>query len=245
MEFFQPILVDVGVDLGRGDVGVAQHGLYGAQVGAMAQEVGGEGVTQHVRRDGFADSGCPRRVFDDLPETESGHGAAPVADKETIAAPALEDQRAGGREVMFDDFPGRNAERDESFLVALADHPDKAGGEVAGGKGDGDQLRNPDAGGVKEVEHGVVSLALGGDGGGRGQQSGDLIHGQGLGQAAAGARQVDGGKGVVMDEIVCQEEAKKTFEGGDPSGVAAVGKVPPAALLQENVQGVVLDGFQG
>jgi len=244
MEFFQPVLVDVGVYLGRGDVGVAQHGLHGAQVGAMGQEVGGKGVTQHVRRDGLADSGCPRRFFDDLPEPEPGHGAAPVADKKDIAAPPLEDQRAGGREVMFDDFPGRDAKRDESFLITLADHPDEAGGKVAGGKGDRYQLRNPDAGGVKEMEHGVVSLALGGDGGGRGQQSGDLAHGQGLGEAAAGARQVNGGKGVVMDEIVCQEKAKKTFESGDPSGVATVGKVLLAALFQKNVQGGALHCFQ-
>jgi len=244
MEFFQPVLVDMGVDLGRGDVGMAQHDLHGAQVGAVGQEVGGKGVAQHVRRDGLADSGCLRRFLDDLPEPEPGHGAAPVADKKDVAASALEDQWAGGLEVVLNDFPGRDAKGDEPFLVALADHPDKAGGEVAGGKGDGNQLRNPDAGGVQEMEHGVVSLALGGDDGGRGQQSGDLTHGQGLGEAAAGPWQVDGGKGVVVKYVVCQQETKKTFEGGDPSGVAAVGKVLLAALFQKNVQGGALYSFQ-
>ena len=33
--------VDVGVDLGRGDVGVAEHGLERAQVGAPLEEVAG------------------------------------------------------------------------------------------------------------------------------------------------------------------------------------------------------------
>ena len=35
---------DVGVDLGGGDVGVAEHELDGAQVGAAFDQVGGEGV---------------------------------------------------------------------------------------------------------------------------------------------------------------------------------------------------------
>ena len=35
---------DVGVDLGGGDVGMAEHGLDGAEVGAVHEEVGGEGV---------------------------------------------------------------------------------------------------------------------------------------------------------------------------------------------------------
>lgn len=35
---------DVGVDLGGGDVGVAEHFLDGPEVGAVVQEMGGEGV---------------------------------------------------------------------------------------------------------------------------------------------------------------------------------------------------------
>ena len=45
----------VGVDLGGGDVGVAEHALYRPQVGAVLQQVRGEGVTQGVRGDRFAD----------------------------------------------------------------------------------------------------------------------------------------------------------------------------------------------
>ena len=51
MEFFQSVLVDVGVDLGGGDIGMAKLELHGAQVRAMGQEVGGKGMTQHVRGD--------------------------------------------------------------------------------------------------------------------------------------------------------------------------------------------------
>ncbi len=35
---------DVGVNLGGGNVGVAEHGLNGADIGAIHEEVGGEAV---------------------------------------------------------------------------------------------------------------------------------------------------------------------------------------------------------
>lgn len=146
---------------------------------------------------------------------------------------------------MVDDFPGRNAKGDESFLVALADYPDEAGCEITGGKGDGDQFRDPDAGGIQEMEHGVVSLDLGGDDGGRGQESGYFADGQGLGESAAGAWKVKGGKRVVVKDIVCQQEAEKAFKGGDPSGGTARGEVLFAALFQKNVQSAALNILQG
>jgi len=65
---------------------------------------------------------------------------AAVADKKDVAAPAFEDQWAGGLKIMFDDFPGRNSKGDKSFLVALAYNPDEAGCEIARSKGDRDQF---------------------------------------------------------------------------------------------------------
>jgi len=49
----QPFLQDLGVDLGGGDVGMAQEQLQAAQVGATAQQVAGEGMPQHMRADPF------------------------------------------------------------------------------------------------------------------------------------------------------------------------------------------------
>lgn len=48
---------DVGVDLSGGDVGVAEHGLDGANVGAVHEEVGGEAVAEGVGGDVFCDAG--------------------------------------------------------------------------------------------------------------------------------------------------------------------------------------------
>ncbi len=48
----------MGVDLRRRDVGMAEHRLDGAQVGAALEEMAREGVAQRVRRDRAR--GCPR-----------------------------------------------------------------------------------------------------------------------------------------------------------------------------------------
>lgn len=48
-DVFQADIGDVGVDLSGVDVGVSEHELYGAQINAVIDEVGGEGVAQAVR----------------------------------------------------------------------------------------------------------------------------------------------------------------------------------------------------
>ena len=47
----QPLLDDMGVDLRGRDVGVAEELLHRAQIRAVLQEMAGEGMTEHVRRD--------------------------------------------------------------------------------------------------------------------------------------------------------------------------------------------------
>ena len=40
----------MGVDLGRADIGVAEHGLHGAEVGTVVEEVGGNGAPSASER---------------------------------------------------------------------------------------------------------------------------------------------------------------------------------------------------
>jgi len=49
MDLLESVLVDVGVNLGGGNISMAEHELHGAQVGSMGQEMGGKRVAQHVR----------------------------------------------------------------------------------------------------------------------------------------------------------------------------------------------------
>ena len=68
--------IDVGVDLGGGNVGVAEELLDDAEVGTMAKQVAGEGVSQDVRVDVLLDAGSAGNVFDDLPDATARHGVA-------------------------------------------------------------------------------------------------------------------------------------------------------------------------
>lgn len=67
---------DVGVDLRRRDVSVAEHFLDRTQVGPVIEQMRREGMTQHVGRNRLADIGGAGGVFHDLPDARAVHGIA-------------------------------------------------------------------------------------------------------------------------------------------------------------------------
>ena len=73
---------DVGVDLGGGQVGVAQKFLHAPEVGAVVQKVGGEGVPQCVRggAEGEARGGEP--LFQEFFDGDAGKGLPRAVDEE-------------------------------------------------------------------------------------------------------------------------------------------------------------------
>ena len=66
---------DVGIDLRGGDVGMAEHGLNSAKIGAVHEKVGGEGMTQSVRADVLSDAGHAGVFFDDTLDAAWGEAA--------------------------------------------------------------------------------------------------------------------------------------------------------------------------
>lgn len=77
MDGFQSVLVDMGVNLCGGYVGMAEHYLNCTQIGTARQQVGGKGVAQHVGRDGFIDSRHGSGFSYYLPESGSAHRFRP------------------------------------------------------------------------------------------------------------------------------------------------------------------------
>ena len=69
MEIFMDIaelfVRHMSVDLRCGNVGVAEGGLDGAEIGAVWKQVGGEGVANGVRRYFLGNSGFNGVMFDD------------------------------------------------------------------------------------------------------------------------------------------------------------------------------------
>ena len=62
MDSLQPVVVDVGIDLRRRDIGVAEHFLNRPQVGPPLQQMRREAVPQRVRREALADPGPQGRL---------------------------------------------------------------------------------------------------------------------------------------------------------------------------------------
>ena len=118
---------DVRVDLGRAQVGVAEHLLHAPQVGAALEQVRGEGVPQQVRVDALGvEPGLTRELADDQERARAGERAALRVEEELGPVAAVE-VRPAARQVAAQRLDGLRAQRDDALLVALADAADERG----------------------------------------------------------------------------------------------------------------------
>ena len=79
----QALLDDMGVDLGGRDVGMAEQLLHRAEIGASLEQMAGEGVAEHVRRDPRRlDARAERERLQLLTETLSGEMLRSISRRE-------------------------------------------------------------------------------------------------------------------------------------------------------------------
>ena len=110
----QAFLGDVGVDLGGGERGVAEQRLDAAQVGAVVEQVGGEGVAQLVGGDPEGDRTELEVAVEQLVDRAGADAAAAFADEQRAGADG------GVAGVAVDGGERGSADRDDAFLAALA-----------------------------------------------------------------------------------------------------------------------------
>src|SRR5881275_1278390 len=79
----QPRFEHVRVDLRRREVGVAEHQLNRAQVGAAFEQMRGERVAEDVRTQRARQSGLQRVLLQDLPEADAAERAAAGVEEQT------------------------------------------------------------------------------------------------------------------------------------------------------------------
>ena len=72
MHSFKPLLIDMRIDLRRGNIGVAQHFLNDPQIGAVAEQMRCETVPKKVWVNIFRQSRASRVLFHDLPDACCG-----------------------------------------------------------------------------------------------------------------------------------------------------------------------------
>src|SRR5215210_3229769 len=87
---------EVGVELGGGEIGVAEHLLDRAQIAAAGKQMRREGVPQRVRAHPVAESRRLRVAKDDLVEALPGERATAEVD-EQLALLGHADEPAPGR----------------------------------------------------------------------------------------------------------------------------------------------------
>ncbi len=86
MEGFKPAGIHMGVYLGGGDVGMAEHHLDGTKIRTAGKEMGGKGMAQYMGADLFVDARRESDFADDLPETVPRHCRAAVGAKKQGAS---------------------------------------------------------------------------------------------------------------------------------------------------------------
>ena len=72
VDLFEVLVGDMSVNLGGRNVGVAKHGLDGAEVGAVHEKVSSEAVAESVRRNMFRNAGFAGVFLDNALDRAGG-----------------------------------------------------------------------------------------------------------------------------------------------------------------------------
>src|SRR5262245_23213634 len=138
-----PAVGHVGVELGRGEVGVAEHLLDAPQVGAALEQVRRERVAEEVRVDpARLEAGLLGKAAEDQERAGAGQRAA-LRIEEELGAVARVEEGAAAAQVAAERVGGTAPERDDPLLAALADRADEARLEVDAGSLEANRLAHP------------------------------------------------------------------------------------------------------
>jgi hypothetical protein len=218
---------NMGVELRRAEVGVAEHLLDAAEVGAALQQVRGERVAEEVRVDPLGvEPGLRRQA----PEDEERAGPcerSALGVEEELGPVAAVEVRPPAAEVAAQRLDRLAAERDDALLVPLPHATDRATLEVDAAPLEADRLADAQARAVQELDERAVAQAPRRRAVRRVDQALDLAEGEGAGEAAPAARQVDLRRGVVGplaegDEVTV-EAARRRGTPRDRAGRLAAG----------------------
>ena len=214
---FEPAEGEVGVDLRGGDVGVAEEGLDGAEVGSALDHVGSAAVAELVGAGGGVAG------FDEAPDPTAAERLAALGKEEARRGLAGE-PGASVFQIGVESLDGSAAEGNDALLVAFAADESAAGVEGEVGDAETGELGDAKAGGVEQFEDSAVAE---GDGVGLGMAGGecgvlehgvDFRDGEGFGKdlPRRGRFQVE--SGIAVDAFVEEEPAEEAAKAGKLAG---------------------------
>src|SRR5918992_1447800 len=130
----------MGIELRGAKVGVSEHLLDAAQIGSSFEEGGGEGMAEQVRVDAL---GVQPRLDGQAAEDEERAGAgqrSALRVQEELWAVAPVEVGAAAAEIAAERLGGLATDRDDAFLVTLADAAHESVLEVDGAALETDRL---------------------------------------------------------------------------------------------------------
>ena len=229
----------MGIDLRGGDGGMPEHGLDGAYVRTVLEEVGGEAVTQGVRMDIFHDASLGGIVLHESLD-------APRGKPECLATAFLGEFWKGDEECRVDIIPvlevrlerrsrfGR--EEDDAELGALAADAELFFLQVDVVAIESGQFRDAESGREEELEDGVVAKGFAVISAGSSDEPFDLIVFEVVDLAHRGLADLDFLSGDAFD-IVFGEEFQERSEDDDMESLGDLLQILSAAVfgsIEEN-----------
>src|SRR5260221_2956686 len=158
----QPVALDVGIDLRRRDIGVAEHLLDAAEIGAVIEQMAGEGMAQDMRRDARRiDARLDRERLEELAAAPPRQMALRAARREEEGrGRALGEKGAAHSGIRGERGARRRAQRHQTLLAALAGDEEEALLPQPR-QLQGDELGDAQPGGVEQLDEADQPLALG------------------------------------------------------------------------------------
>src|SRR6478736_3416393 len=152
---------NVRVDLRRREIGVAEHRLNRAEIGATLEQMRRERMPQYVRTEAAADAGAATASLENLPEAETRQpGAAARVDEHPGTGFLAEQHRPCLGDVLLHPLHRRVADRHDALLAALANALQKPLVRAQVGQAQADELRYPQAGRVEHFNQRAIAQAL-------------------------------------------------------------------------------------
>ena len=215
--------VDVGVDLGGAYALVAEHALDDAQVGAVLEQVGGEGVAEGVGADVLLDACGFGELLDNVEDHDAREVLAAMgADEEVVLVAGLDvDVATVLLQVEFYLVDGGAGDGNETLLASLPLNADEAFVEEHVAELEVAELRHAEAAAVERLDDGSVAetfLAGNVDG------IDDFIYlldAEHLGQLLADLGRLEQLGGVGLDAVVEDEVGVERADAGEDARLRA------------------------
>lgn len=223
----QALAADVRVDLGGRDVGMTEHGLHRAEVGAPFEEVRREAMAQFVRVDVLHDPRDGRVSLDVLPERLSGEWPTAHAEEHhprVHAARLVGPSRTYVGEVVSNRCYRDVPERDDPALLSLAECAQESGLELEVLQIQSDQLADAESRRVHRQEHRLVADLAGADGldaARRGEEPKDLVPREHRREPATELRAIDELRGVHLHFALAEEPAVESADRAEGASLRA------------------------